>query len=78
VSIEYDEGVTIQVRDDGIGFVVPQRLSDLVEAGHYGLTGMQERAQLAGALLSVTSQPGDGAKVSVRWVPADSDHRVES
>jgi signal transduction histidine kinase len=78
VSIEYAQGVTIRVRDDGIGFVVPQRLSDLAEAGHYGLMGMQERAQLVGALLSVTSQPGSGTEIDVRWLPADSDHRIEA
>ena len=78
LSIEYAQGVTIRVRDDGIGFVVPQRLSDLAEAGHYGLMGMQERAQLVAALFSVTSQPGDGTEIDVRWLPADSDHRIET
>ena len=78
LKIEYARGVTIRVCDDGIGFVVPQRLSDLAEAGHYGLMGMQERAQLVGALLSVTSQPGGGTEIDVRWLPADSDHRIEA
>jgi signal transduction histidine kinase len=77
VSIEYDECVTIQVRDDRMGFVVPQRIGDLAEAGHCGLMGMQERAQFVGALLSVRSKPGEGAEAGVRWVSADSDHRVE-
>ena len=57
--------VVIRVEDDGAGFAVPERVTDLAEAGHYGLMGMQERAQLAGARLSVESHAGHGTTIQV-------------
>jgi signal transduction histidine kinase len=67
VCVEFGGGVTVRVEDDGVGFSVPGRMSDLASTGHYGLMGMQERAQLAGAQLAVRSQPGGGTTVEVRW-----------
>jgi signal transduction histidine kinase len=69
VGVEFDGDVTIRVQDDGIGFQVPARMSDLAMAGHYGLMGMQERAQLVGAQLVVRSQPGQGTTIEVHWRP---------
>ena len=67
VSVSFAErDVTLSVRDDGAGFVVPERAGDLVTEGHYGLMGMQERAQLIGAKLTIRSQPGEGTRVEVR------------
>jgi signal transduction histidine kinase len=67
VSAEFaDSVVIVRVQDDGAGFSVPERAGDLVSAGHYGLMGMQERAQLIGAKLAIRSQPGEGAQVEVR------------
>jgi signal transduction histidine kinase len=63
VSVQFDAGVVIRVRDDGVGFVPPQRMSDLAASGHYGLMGMQERAQLVGAQLAVRSRPGMGTTI---------------
>ena len=57
--------VVIRVEDEGAGFGVPERVTDLAEAGHYGLMGMQERAELVGARLTVRSQVGRGTTVQV-------------
>ena len=56
-------GVTITVRDDGIGFD-----ADLSAPGkgHYGLVGMRERARLAGGELTIDSVPGQGTAVLLR------------
>jgi PAS domain S-box-containing protein len=54
--------VELHIRDDGRGFD-PAR----IPAGHYGLSIMAERAGAVGALLSVTSQPGHGAKLVLQW-----------
>jgi signal transduction histidine kinase len=70
LGVEFDEGVTIRVQDDGVGFVAPERMSDLAAAGHYGLMGMRERAELAGAHLVVLSQPRAGTTIEVSWHPA--------
>ncbi len=61
-----EEDVTLRVRDDGIGFVVPERFTDLARAGHFGLMGMRERIQLVGGRLSVASTPGRGTTVEAR------------
>ena len=53
------------VHDDGVGFVVPGRHGDLAELGHFGLMGMHERAELAGARLAIESAPGAGTTVRV-------------
>ena len=55
----------ICVQDDGVGFEPPERVGDLVQKGHYGLMGMQERARLVGAHLIIHSV-GKGTLVKVR------------
>ena len=57
--------VGIRVQDDGVGFDSSDRVNDLVKEGHYGLMGMQERARLVGARLSIRSKPGEGTAVEL-------------
>lgn len=57
--------ITLVVHDDGAGFIPPAHLGDLSRDGHFGLMGIQERADLIGAQLSVISAPGEGTLVSV-------------
>jgi signal transduction histidine kinase len=59
----------IRVQDDGSGFTPPERMSDLVQEGHYGLMGMHERARLIGARLAIRSG-SEGTLVEVR-LPVD-------
>ncbi|HET7144905.1 MAG TPA: PAS domain S-box protein, partial [Anaerolineales bacterium] len=59
---QVEGGIELCIRDDGRGFDVEQTLS-----GHYGLSMMRERAEAAGALLSVVSEPGHGTKLTIRW-----------
>jgi signal transduction histidine kinase len=53
-----DDGVVLDVLDDGPGFDT-DRLSD-PEDGHFGLRVLADLASDAGAVLQVSSQPGDG------------------
>ena len=55
-------GVSLVISDDGIGFD-PQQAQT---AGHFGLSGMKERAALVGGDLTVTSQPGQGTSVVLK------------
>jgi len=55
--------VVLSVRDDGCGFVVPQRLGEFVRQGCFGLMGMEERAEMVGGKLWVVSQPGKGTEI---------------
>ncbi len=55
------DGVLLVVQDDGLGFNVKQGASP----GHYGLSGMRERAQLVGGELTVDSSLGNGTAVKL-------------
>jgi signal transduction histidine kinase len=54
---------TLVVQDDGVGFSVPPSLADLDSTLHYGLMGMQERAELLNGRLTVDSVPGGGTRL---------------
>lgn len=55
----------LTIRDDGKGFSVPADPTAFARLGHFGLLGMHERADLAGAHLVIESAPGQGACVQV-------------
>ncbi len=57
--------ITITVRDNGVGFTVPDDITELANQGNYGLLGLRERAQLFGGQLIITSQPGEGTEIQV-------------
>lgn len=57
--------VTLEVRDNGQGFLVPESPAEFAPQGHFGLLGMHERAELIGAHLSLESTPGQGTTVRV-------------
>jgi len=50
--------VRLSVEDDGRGFDVSETSAD-----RHGLIGMEERIQILGGILDVTSIPGDGTKI---------------
>jgi len=61
VQLEYGaEKIALEVRDDGRGFAV-ESMENV--SGHYGLTGMRERAASIGGHLEVSSEPGQGTAV---------------
>ncbi len=60
----------LTIADDGRGFDLPETGAELPN-GHFGLTGMSERAQLAGGELAVESAPGEGCVVSA-WVAIEA------
>ncbi len=69
VDLRFDEqGVELTVTDRGRGFVVPERLGTLAEAGHFGLVSMHERMALVGGALRLFSMPGQGTTVTA-WSP---------
>jgi PAS domain S-box-containing protein len=66
ITIDFSNGRTkITVSDNGKGFQVPEKMSDLAKQDKLGLAGMQERAQLVCGTLTVQSQPGKGTTVTV-------------
>lgn len=59
IGFESDRFV-LAVEDDGIGFTLPDPEAEPASAPHYGLMGMQERADLIHARLTLRSTPGGG------------------
>ncbi len=57
--------IELSIRDDGQGFETERTTS-----GHYGLSMMHERLEAVGARLSITSQPGHGTELIIRWKEA--------
>jgi len=63
VLLEYRPNeVALEVRDDGRGFATEPE----PRPGHYGLTGMRERAAAIGGTMEVTSEPGVGTTIRLR------------
>jgi PAS domain S-box-containing protein len=60
--------VVLEVKDDGIGFEMPDQWAELARAGHLGIAGMAERAASIGGRLEVFSAPGLGVSIRV-WAP---------
>jgi signal transduction histidine kinase/ligand-binding sensor domain-containing protein len=64
VTIRYDVGVfRVLVKDDGIG-IDPEQVEKHGE-GHWGLSGMRERAELLGGTLRLMSKAGTGTQVEL-------------
>ena len=53
--------ITLSIQDDGLGFNIKQPK----QPGHYGLSGMQERATVAGGTLIIDSQKGKGTTIKL-------------
>jgi len=76
VQLEYGPGeIALEVRDDGRGFKAEEEAES--PPGHYGLTGMRERAAAIGGTLEVTSEPGEGTAVRLR-APAPRESREKA
>jgi len=61
-----DDALTLIISDNGRGFNVPERTSDLVLSGKLGMMGMRERARLIGGTLIVQSEADAGTTVTLR------------
>jgi signal transduction histidine kinase len=53
--------LALTVRDDGVGF----DMAKTNKTSHFGLSGMQERAQLVGGKLDIITKPGAGTTVQL-------------
>jgi signal transduction histidine kinase/ligand-binding sensor domain-containing protein len=70
IEIEIEYGVRefcVVVRDDGRG--VDEQVVETGVAGHWGITGMRERAQRIGGTLKIRSRAAGGTEVELR-IPA--------
>jgi signal transduction histidine kinase len=58
--------IKMEITDNGNGFVVPHSPTEFTHAGHFGLLGVHERADLIGAKLEIESALGKGTILTVR------------
>jgi signal transduction histidine kinase/ligand-binding sensor domain-containing protein len=71
VDVQYDHRhLRLRIRDDGTGIDF-QILDARARTGHWGLSGMRERAELIGGHLEVRSQVGSGTEIEFS-IPASS------
>jgi len=59
------EGVTLMVKDDGVGFDVQETLSRRASSKRLGLSTMMERARMAEGSLAIRSRPGRGTRITL-------------
>ncbi|WP_205650368.1 sensor histidine kinase [Actinoplanes solisilvae] len=70
LTLSYMEDlVTLDVRDDGVGFDPSRRRTAGFGSGGFGLVGMRQRVQRVAGRLAIESEPGAGTAISVA-VPA--------
>jgi len=70
VTLSYMEDVvTLDVRDDGIGFEPAALPEEVADGSGFGLTGMRQRVARVAGRLEIESAPGEGTAVSAT-VPA--------
>lgn len=62
-----DEEVRLVIQDDGIGFDVIRARRRAQSGESIGLLGMEERVRLAGGSLVISSAPGEGARLELRF-----------
>lgn len=63
VTSENGTRFSVSISDNGVGFQPGSQPGN--ESGHFGLTGMRERAERLGGTLAVESQPGAGTTIRV-------------
>ena len=68
VTIDHEAStLAVSVRDDGVGFAA----EDSRKPNSFGLLGLRERAALLGGEAKITSAPGHGTRVEVRFPVAE-------
>ena len=66
VVLAFDESmITLTIRDNGRGFEVPESPAEMAPVGHFGLLGIQERAESIGARLVIDSVPEAGTRLTI-------------
>ena len=72
-ELEYGPNLRLSVRDNGKG--IDEETLRLGKTGHFGLTGMRERASRIGGKLTISSSAGGGTEL-ILLVPGRSIFRV--
>jgi signal transduction histidine kinase len=72
IELGMDQGeVSLVVKDNGEGFVVPQNLGQFIMDGHYGLAGIRERVEHVHGSFEIGSNLDEGTRLACRIPLAD-------
>ena len=66
------DNTILSIHDDGCGFVVPDSPAEMTGSGHFGLLGIQERAEIIGARFTIESKPGEGTRLTISLPNGDA------
>ena len=67
VTLEYTpKCLNISVKDNGTGFILPEKWEVYASEEKSGIIGMRERAEVLGSTLHVNSEVGKGTSISVK------------
>lgn len=67
-----DDAISVEITDNGRGFIPENMLDNQTRPDHIGLPSMKERAELIGACLEIESRPDEGTSISFTFCPASS------
>ncbi len=67
-----DNAVSVEITDNGSGFIPENMLDNRARPEHIGLPSMKERSELIGACLKIESYPNKGTSISFTFCPASS------
>ena len=68
VKLSYLENkLILEIHDNGIGFVFPDRPETFAASSHFGLIGMKERSDLVNASLSIRTKPQGGTSILLKY-----------
>lgn len=74
IVILFDKiSTTVTISDNGKGFIIPESPAEFAPSGHYGLLGMQERAELIGANLEIDSSQDQGTQLVITLPDHEED-----
>jgi signal transduction histidine kinase len=78
LSLAWDsDRLEMTIRDDGMGFILPDTSDALTADGHYGLAGMQERMELIGGKLGETAKRGPHGRLFTQFFGIPGCHIVQ-
>jgi signal transduction histidine kinase len=72
IGIDANENyLNLSIQDNGQGFVLPGKYSNLMNQGKLGLVGIHERVKLLNGTFEVSSNPGKGTSLFIK-IPLES------
>jgi signal transduction histidine kinase len=75
VTLEFAEDeLYLEIQDDGVGFELPERLTQYAAEGRLGIIGMEERILSIGGTVQLQSCPGRGTRIraTIPYSPSEA------